>query len=95
MELESDSAVIAAGPEVKLAKWNLIEAVLCYKLTISSTNRKSVTRPGECHSELKVKNLASVVGRHFVCHFGLEGGRSRLVGAGFSSTDCLGDEAAR
>jgi hypothetical protein len=44
--LESDGTVVAAGLEVELAKWNLVEAVAWYKLTISSTTGKSVTRPG-------------------------------------------------
>ena len=84
--LESDSTVVAAGPEVELAKWNLIEAVTWYKLTISSTTGKSVTRPGGCHSKPKAKNRASVIGRHFICHSGREGSRNRLVGVGFSGT---------
>jgi hypothetical protein len=43
--LKSDSAVVAAGSEIELAKWNLGGAALY--LTISSTTGGNVTRPGE------------------------------------------------
>jgi len=43
--LKSDGAVVAADPEIELAKWNL--GVVEYVLTISSTAGGSVTTPYE------------------------------------------------
>jgi len=54
-----------------------------------------VTQPKGCHSEPTAKNLASVVGRHFTCHFGGEGSHNRTVGTGFSGAGRMGNETAR
>ena len=43
--LKADGTVVAAGPDIELAKWNL--GVVEYALTISSTHRGSITTPGE------------------------------------------------
>jgi uncharacterized repeat protein (TIGR02543 family) len=43
--LKADGAVVAAGPEIELAKWNL--GIIEYALTISSTAGGSVTNPDE------------------------------------------------
>jgi hypothetical protein len=43
--LKKDGNVVAAGPEIELAKWNL--GVVEYTLTISSTPNGSVIAPGE------------------------------------------------
>ena len=48
-----------------------------------------------CHSSPRLvgaKNLASVVGRHFICHSGREGSHSRLTGAGFRGTGLSGQQ---
>ena len=45
--LKTDGTVVAVGIEIKLAKWNLIEAAPQYELTISSTSRGLVNTPGE------------------------------------------------
>ena len=48
---------------------------------IAPTNRGEESRP--------------VVGRHFICHSGREGGHSGLAGAGLSGTGYIGKKAAR
>jgi len=44
--LKTDGTVVAAGPEIELAKWNL-GVIEQHALTISSTPNGSVTTPGE------------------------------------------------
>jgi hypothetical protein len=43
--LRDDGTVVAAGPEIELAKWNL--GVVEYSLTISNTPGGSVIKPGD------------------------------------------------
>jgi hypothetical protein len=43
--LKADGTVVATGPDIELAKWNL--GVVEYVFTISSTPNGSVTTPGE------------------------------------------------
>ena len=45
--------------------------------------------------QIGAKNLASVVGRHFIYHSGREGDHSRLASAGRSGTGYIGKRAAR
>ncbi len=45
--LKFDGTVVAAGLEIELAKWNLLEAAPYYELTIPSTAGGPVITPGE------------------------------------------------
>jgi hypothetical protein len=44
--------------------------------------------------QIGAKNLASVGGRHFICHSGREGGHSRLAGAGLGDTGYIGKKVS-